>query len=97
MKAIKTTAQFDTWMASLKDRAAIARIRIRIDRLALGNPGQCRNLKGGVSELKVDFGPGYRVYFTERPSGEIVVLLCGGSKKGQDADIALAIALAKEV
>lgn len=84
-------------MASLKDRAAIARIRIRIDRLALGNPGQCRNLKGGVCELKVDFGPGYRVYFTERSSGEIVVLLCSGSKKGQDADIALAIALAKEI
>jgi putative addiction module killer protein len=97
MKTVKTTAQFDAWMAGLKDRAAIARIRIRIDRLALGNPGQCRNLKGGVSELKVDFGPGYRVYFTERPSGEIVVLLCGGTKKGQDADIALAIALAKEI
>jgi putative addiction module killer protein len=84
-------------MASLKDRAAIARIRIRIDRLALGNPGQRRNLKGGVCELKVGFGPGYRVYFTKRSSDEIVVLLCGGSKKGQDADIALAIALAKEI
>lgn len=96
MKTIKTTARFDAWMSALKDKAAIGRIRVRIDRLALGNAGQCRNLKGGVSELKVDFGPGYRVYFTER-GGEIVVLLCGGTKKGQNADIALAIELAKEI
>lgn len=96
MKAIRTTAQFDAWVAGLKDRSAVARIRIRIDRLALGNPGQCRNLKGGVCELKVDFGPGYRIYFTER-AGEILILLCGGTKKAQTADIALAIELAKEI
>lgn len=96
MRTVKTTAQFDRWMEGLKDRAAVARIRIRIDRLALGNPGLCRNLKGGVSELKVDFGPGYRIYFTER-AGELVILLCGGTKKGQDGDIALAIQLSKEV
>lgn len=96
MKTIKTTARFDSWMNGLKDRAAVARIRIRIDRLALGNAGQCRNLKGGVSELKVDFGPGYRVYFTER-SGQIVILLCAGTKKEQAADIAMAIDMAKEI
>jgi putative addiction module killer protein len=73
MKAIKTTAQFDTWMASLKDRAAIARIRIRIDRLALGNPGQCRNLKGGVCELKVDFGPAIA---SISPSGRLAKSSC---------------------
>jgi putative addiction module killer protein len=92
MKAIKTTAQFDTWMASLKDRAAIARIRIRIDRRHWAIRASAAIWR--CLRMKVDFGPGYRVYFTERPSGEIVVLLCGGSKKGQDADIA-AIALAK--
>jgi putative addiction module killer protein len=96
MKTIKTTPHFDTWMAGLKDRAAVARIRIRIDRLAMGNAGQSRNLKGGVSELKVDFGPGYRVYFTER-GGELVILLCGGTKKGQADDIALAQQLTKEI
>lgn len=96
MKAIKTTAQFDKWMKGLRDRQAVARIRVRIDRLALGNPGQTRNLKGGVAELKVDFGPGYRVYFTER-AGMLVILLCGGTKQGQDEDIALAIRLAEEI
>lgn len=83
-------------MQGLKDRQAVARIRIRIDRLALGNPGQTRNLKGGVAEMKIDFGPGYRVYFTER-GGELVILLCGGTKKGQNDDIALAIQLAAEI
>jgi putative addiction module killer protein len=96
MTTIKTTPHFDAWMAGLKDRAAVARIRIRIDRLAMGNAGQSRNLKGGVSELKVDFGPGYRVYFTER-GGELVILLSGGTKKGQSDDIALAQQLAKEI
>lgn len=96
MKAIKTTTQFSAWMQSLKDRQAVARIRIRIDRLALGNPGQTRNLNGGVAEMKIDFCPGYRVYFTER-SGELVILLCGGTKKGQNDDIALAIMLAAEI
>ncbi|MDP9057307.1 MAG: type II toxin-antitoxin system RelE/ParE family toxin [Pseudomonadota bacterium] len=96
MRALKTTMEFDSWMAGLKDRAAVARIRVRLDRLALGNAGQCRNLVGGVSELKVDFGPGYRVYFTER-AGEIIILICGGTKQRQQADIARAIALAKEI
>jgi putative addiction module killer protein len=96
MKTLKTTEHFDNWMARLRDRAGVARIRIRLDRLALGNPGQMRNFKGGVSEMKIDFGPGYRVYFTER-GGEIIVLLCGGDKSSQDADIALATRLAKEV
>ncbi|WP_343611127.1 type II toxin-antitoxin system RelE/ParE family toxin [Novosphingobium sp.] len=96
MKTVKTTPQFTAWMQGLKDRQAVARIRIRIDRLALGNPGQTRNLKGGVAEMKIDFGPGYRVYFTER-GGELVILLCGGTKKGQNDDIALAIQLAAEI
>ena len=96
MRAIKTTRHFDKWMAGLRDRQAVARIRIRIDRLALGNPGQVRNLKAGVCELKVDYGPGYRVYFTER-DGLVVILLCGGTKQKQDDDIAFAQRLAKEI
>ena len=99
MIAVKTVVRTDTfagWLKSLRDRAAAARIAIRIDRLALGNPGQHRNLTSGVREIKIDFGPGYRVYFTER-AGEIVVLLCGGDKKSQDADIAAAIRMVSEL
>jgi len=96
MKAIKTTSAYDRWENGLRDRKAVARIRIRLDRLAMGNPGDHRNLKAGVSELRIDYGPGYRVYFTER-NGEIIILLCGGTKKGQGKDVALAESLAKEI
>jgi len=96
MKAIRRTEIFADWLKRLRDRADAARIEIRIVRLALGNPGQTRNLKGGVCEMKIDFGPGYRVYFTER-DGELIILLCGGDKKSQERDIARAIALADEL
>lgn len=96
MKVIVRTEAFADWLRGLRDRAGAARIAIRIDRLAIGNPGQFRNLKGGVSELKIDFGPGYRVYYTER-AGEIVILLCGGDKKSQEADIAAAMLMASEL
>lgn len=96
MKAIKATAEFEGWISGLKDRAAVGRIQVRIRRLSLGNPGKVRNLKVGVSEMKIDFGPGYRVYYTEH-GGEIVILLCGGTKKQQGADIAKAEKLAKDV
>jgi putative addiction module killer protein len=69
---------------------------MRIDRLVHGNPGQHRNLTGGISELKVDFGPGYRVYYTER-NGELIILLAGGDKSTQQQDIRSAIALAKNL
>jgi len=95
MKSMKSTSEYRRWEAGQRDRRAVARIRVRLDRLAMGNPGDHRNLTGGVSELRVDYGPGYRVYFTER-AGEIVILLCGGTKKTQDKDIALALKLAKE-
>lgn len=87
MKTIKATPEFESWEDSLKDRVAVGRIRVRIRRLSLGNAGNHRNLKGGVSEIRIDFGPGYRVYYTER-DGEIVILLCGGTKKRQSKDIA---------
>lgn len=90
------TDTFAAWFKGLRDRAAAARIAIHIDRLAWGNPGKHRNLTSGVREMKVDFGPGYRVYFTER-SGEIVILLCGGDKKSQDSDIATAIRMVSKL
>ena len=96
VKTIIRTDAFAAWFRGLRDRAAAARIAIRIDRLTLGNPGKFRNLTGGVREMKVDYGPGYRVYFTER-AGEIVILLCGGNKKSQEADIAAAIRMVSEL
>jgi len=76
--------------------AGRARVQVRVDRLVHGNPGQHRNLTDGVSELKIDFGPGYRVYYTER-GGELIVLLAGGDKATQQQDIKAAIALAKNL
>ena len=80
----------------LKDRQARARVQDRLLRLRYGNPGQHRILKGGVYELKIDYGPGYRVYYTQR--GEVlVILLCGGDKTTQATDIKAATRMAKEV
>ncbi|AWN16333.1 type II toxin-antitoxin system RelE/ParE family toxin [Salinisphaera sp. LB1] len=93
---IKQTLEFAHWLDSLKDKRAQLRIDIRIRRLADGNPGEHRDLKGGVSELKIREGKAYRVYYTER-GGELVILLCGGdksSKTKQQADIAKAQRLA---
>lgn len=91
---IRTTDVFDDRFARFRDRQTKARIQVRIDRLAAGNAGKFRNLTGGVSEMKIDYGPGYRVYFTER-KGQIVVLLVGGDKTTQSQDIRQAIILAK--
>jgi putative addiction module killer protein len=84
------------WIDSLRDRAGRARIQVRVDRLAHGNPGHHRYLADGVSEMKIDFGPGYRVYYTER-GGELIVLLAGGDKSTQLDDIRQAIALARNL
>jgi putative addiction module killer protein len=90
------TEVYRDWINSLKDRVGRARIQVRVDRLVHGNPGQHRNLPGGISELKVDIGPGYRVYYTER-AGEFVILLAGGDKSTQQQDIRTAIALARNL
>lgn len=95
MRVLMTEVYRD-WIDALKDRAGRARIQVRIDRLAHGNPGRHRNLTDGVSELKIDVGPGYRVYYTER-DGELIVLLAGGDKSSQQRDIKAAIALAKNL
>ena len=83
------------WLDTLKDRAGRARILVRVDRLIDGNPGQHRDLTDGVSELKIDSGPGYRVYYSQRGS-RLLLLLLGGDKSTQQKDIAAAIALARE-
>ncbi len=95
MRVLMTEVYRD-WIDALKDRTGRARIQVRIDRLAHGNPGQHRSLSDGVSELKIDVGPGYRVYYTER-NGELIVLLAGGDKASQQRDIKAAIALAKNL
>jgi putative addiction module killer protein len=86
MKIIRSSDVFEKWLKKLKDVTAKAMIRRRINRLADGNPGDCRFL-GDISELRIDYGPGYRVYFWDTGK-EIIVLLCGGDKSTQQADIA---------
>ena len=88
------TEVYRDWINSLKDRMGRARVQVRVDRLVHGNPGQHRVLIDGVCELKVDFGPGYRVYYTER-AGVLIVLLAGGDKSSQQQDIKTAVSLAK--
>ena len=77
---------FSDWLRNLKDRSARVRIRVRLDRLSLGNFGDCKALGSGLHELRIDLGPGYRVYFG-RVGNRIVLLLCGGSKRSQTRDI----------
>ena len=86
---------FSVWLAALKDARARARIRARLNRVRLGNFGDCKNVGDGVSELRVDYGPGYRVYFGKE-AHRIVVLLCGGDKRRQSSDIDRAKAYWKE-
>ena len=93
MFEVRKTDQFSEWFGGLRDRQARLRIQVRIDRLATGNPGKHRVLAGGVAEMKLDFGPGYRIYFTRR--GTVVyLLLLGGDKSTQKRDIKRAVAMA---
>lgn len=79
-------APFSEWLASLRDNKARAKIRVRLDRVGLGNLGDCHGVGDGVQELRIDYGPGYRVYFGQVGSA-IVLLLCGGDKSTQARDI----------
>jgi putative addiction module killer protein len=93
---VRRTATFSRWLRQLRDRGARHRILVRIRRLSLGNPGDVRAVGSGVSEIRLDYGPGYRVYFVSRgPS--VIVLLAGGDKRTQQRDIETAIALARVV
>jgi putative addiction module killer protein len=91
---VEKTDEYREWLDELKDRTGRARILVRVDRLIDGNPGQHRDLTDGVSELKIDFGPGYRVYYTQRGQ-RLLLLLVGGDKSTQQKDIETAIRLAR--
>lgn len=94
MKEIRQTEVFARWFAKLRDRQARARINARIRRLSLGSAGDVKPVGGGVSEMRIDCGPGYRVYYTQ--AGEtLIVLLVGGDKRFQRRDIKRAIELAR--
>lgn len=96
MNEVRQTAVFAEWFADLRDRQAKARIDIRIRRLSLGNAGDVKPVGEGVSELRIPYGPGYRVYFVQK--GELlVVLLAGGDKATQDRDIRIARELARDL
>jgi len=89
MLEIRTTATFDKWFTSLKDRRAKARIQVRIDRMETGHFGDVSPVGDGVSEMRIFYGPGYRVYFVQRKT-EVIILLNGGDKDSQSKDIARA-------
>ena len=87
MYQVQQTGNFANWLSKLKDRRAIAKILVRIESLRQGNSGDSKSLGSGLRELRIHFGPGYRIYFT-RKSGLVVLLLCGGDKSSQSKDIA---------
>jgi putative addiction module killer protein len=90
---VRRTEEFAVWLSSLRDKQGRAKILARIDRLEDGNPGKTRSVGAGVVEMKIDFGPGYRVYYVQR--GQLLILLlCGGDKSSQTNDIKRAKALA---
>ncbi len=91
---VEKTDEYRDWLDGVKDLSGRARILMRVDRLIHGNPGSHRNLTHGVSELKVDAGPGYRVYYSQR-GDRLLLLLVGGDKSTQPKDIARAIRLAQ--
>jgi putative addiction module killer protein len=91
---IRQTEVYARWFDGLRDRRARARIDVRIRRLSLGNPGDVRPVGEGVSELRINYGPGYRVYFVQREQ-TLVILLAGGDKNTQDHDIRTALELAR--
>jgi putative addiction module killer protein len=93
---VRKTNEFDRWINRLRDRVARARILERVRRLAVGNAGDVAPVGEGVSELRIHYGPGYRVYFIRRGSA-LIIVLAGGDKDSQPADIRRAKELAKEV
>jgi probable addiction module killer protein len=96
MKIIYTTEEFDSWFTKLRDRQAQKRIQARIDRAESGNFGDCEPVGEGVSEMRIHYGPGYRVYFAQQGM-EIVILLAGGDKSTQPKDIKAALELARQL
>ena len=96
MRSIYSTEVFDAWFEALRDKQAARRIQARIDRVEDGNFGDCQPVGEGVSEMRIHYGPGYRVYLAQR-GAEIVILLAGGDKATQNKDIKTALGLAKQL
>lgn len=96
MIEIRQTDEFSKWIREIRDRRARVRIQIRIDRLGLGLAGDAKPVGEGVSELRINYGPGYRVYFVER-GPKLVILLAGGDKRSQSKDIQKALELARNL
>ena len=96
MIEVRETPTFTRWFGKLRDRNARSRIDVRIYRLSLGNPGDVKSVGKGVSEMRIRYGPGYRIYFCER-GREVVILLAGGDKSSQSRDIRTAQELAEQV
>lgn len=96
MIEIRQTLVFERWLDGLADRVAVSRITQRIVRLSNGLMGDIKPVGGGISEMRIDHGPGYRVYFVQK-GDVLIILLCGGDKRAQDRDIAKARAIAAEL
>lgn len=96
MVEIRNTDLFAKWLDNLRDVQAKARVLVRIERLASGNAGDVKPVGEGISEMRIDYGPGYRVYFIKR-GNELIILLAGGDKSSQTADIKVAIRLASNL
>ena len=96
MVEIRKTKLFAKWIDNLRDVQAKARVLVRIERFASGNAGDVKPVGEGISEMRIDYGPGYRVYFIKR-GNELIILLAGGDKSSQTADIKVAIRLASNL
>ena len=96
MSTICKTETYALWLDGLRDIHARARVQVRVERLASGNPGDVRPVGEGVSEIRIDYGPGYRVYYTHH-GREVVILLAGGDKRTQATDIKTALRLARNL
>ena len=94
MIEVRQTDEFSGWLRRLRDANAVARIAGRIRRIEMGNPGDSRSIGQGVLEMRIDYGPGYRVYYVHR-GAQIVILLCGGDKRTQQQDIKKALKVAE--
>jgi len=96
MIEVRQTEAFRAWLGGLKDRQARARILARVRRMSAGNPGDVKPVGSGVSEMRIDYGPGYRVYFVSHGK-TVVILLCGGDKRTQARDIARAVEMSQRI
>jgi putative addiction module killer protein len=96
MIELRKTEAFAKWIDGLQDLRARARILVRIERLATGNPGDVKPVGEGVSEMRIDYGPGYRVYF-KKIGQKVIILLAGGDKKTQSKDIKIALGLSRNL